>query len=106
MLCACGNAALTPFIEKVPDGSFLSCRSPPPQPAMASATTVVASAAVAGLLPVTAGGSYPSTKRPRAGCGGGRLVFWGGPGPRVVLFAGGGPEGLPRCPLGGGGHVG
>src|SRR4051812_2046718 len=79
------NDAFTTFIENVPEGSFLSWRSPPPQPATTNATTDVASAAVAPLYPVTARGTYQSPERLRAGCGAVRLPFGSARDPPVVL---------------------
>jgi hypothetical protein len=86
------------FIEKVPEGSFLSWRSPPPQPAATSATTDVASAAVAPLLPVTARGTYQSAERLCAGCGHVRLPFGSARDPPVVFRAGQARGALPNFP--------
>jgi hypothetical protein len=67
-LCDDGNDALTTCIVKVPDGSLESCRSPPPHPATAKATTAVASPAQAPLHPVTARATYHGRKPRCAAC--------------------------------------
>src|SRR5947208_1984743 len=98
-LCDFGKFAFTTFIGNVPDGSFLSWRSPPPHPATTSATIDVASTALGPLLPVTARGTYQSIEAPRAGCGHRRLPFGSARDPPVVFFAGQGRGALPKFSL-------